>query len=167
MSSFPSINELNKLDDKEAVSHIRKLFETSSVLENFVLSLRPWKSYEDIIDQSTAFIASLVKDKMNDCLDILNAHPKIGAKKETLSEHSKKEQGADGDPETLKKLADMNEAYEKRHGFRFVVFVNGRPKDVILKILEERIDNESKAEMKTALQAMMDIAKDRLKKSKI
>ena len=45
------------------------------------------------------------------------------------------EQGADADPAVLAELARLNTEYEARHGFRFVVFVNRRPKAEILEVL--------------------------------
>ena len=58
---------------------------------------------------------------------MLDAHPAIGQKKK-LSKHSKAEQGADYDPAVIAELLRLNAEYEARHGFRFVVFVNRRPK---------------------------------------
>ena len=65
--------------------------------------------------------------------EVLDAHPAIGAKK--LSARSAAEQGADADPEVLAELERLNREYEARHGFRFVVFVNRRPKAEILEVL--------------------------------
>ena len=62
-----------------------------------------------------------------DKLEALDAHPAIGARA-GLSERSAAEQGADADPVILTELAYLNQVYEEKFGFRFVVFVNGRPK---------------------------------------
>ena len=51
----------------------------------------------------------------------------------------------------LAELARLNAEYEARHGFRFVVFVNRRPKAVILEILRVRIDNPTDEELETAV----------------
>jgi 2-oxo-4-hydroxy-4-carboxy--5-ureidoimidazoline (OHCU) decarboxylase len=106
----------------------------------------------DVIDQGEAFVYSLL-----DCHDrtsvlaIINAHPKIGADPKTLSADSKKEQGTTGDPVVLSRLKDLNEAYEARYGFRFVVFVNGRSKEEIIPVLEQRLSTGNvEDEMRTA-----------------
>ena len=39
----------------------------------------------------------------------------------------------------LAELAALNRAYEEKFGFRFVVFVNRRPREEILTVLRERI----------------------------
>jgi 2-oxo-4-hydroxy-4-carboxy--5-ureidoimidazoline (OHCU) decarboxylase len=92
--------------------------------------------------------------------EILDAHPKIGQRK-GLSRRSAAEQGSDVDPVVLSELHRLNAAYEERHGFRFVVFVNRRPKAEILEVLRERIDNPTDAELETALGELVAIATDR------
>ena len=92
-------------------------------------------------------------------LEVLDAHPAIGAKK--LSARSAAEQGADADPEVLAELERLNREYEERHGFRFVVFVDRRPKAEILDVLRSRIDNTTEEELDTALAELVAIAQDR------
>jgi 2-oxo-4-hydroxy-4-carboxy--5-ureidoimidazoline (OHCU) decarboxylase len=92
--------------------------------------------------------------------EILDAHPAIG-QRSGLSARSASEQGADADPEVLAQLARLNEDYEARHGFRFVVFVNRRPKGEILEVLRVRIDRPTDVELETALDELVSIAVDR------
>ena len=66
--------------------------------------------------------------------EVLDAHPAIG-RTSGLSARSAAEQGTDDDPLVLAELAQLNAAYEARHGFRFVVFVNRRPRAEILRVL--------------------------------
>jgi 2-oxo-4-hydroxy-4-carboxy--5-ureidoimidazoline (OHCU) decarboxylase len=96
--------------------------------------------------------------------DVLDAHPAIGQRK-GLSKHSQAEQGADYDPAVIAELMRLNAEYETRHGFRFVVFVNRRPKTEILEVLRSRIDNPSDEELDTALRELVAIAVDRWQRS--
>ncbi len=91
--------------------------------------------------------------------EVLDAHPAIGAK--NLSTRSTAEQGSDADPEVLGELARLNAEYEARHGFRFVVFVNRRPKAEILDVLRSRIGRPTDEELETALGELVAIAEDR------
>jgi 2-oxo-4-hydroxy-4-carboxy--5-ureidoimidazoline (OHCU) decarboxylase len=93
-------------------------------------------------------------------VEILAAHPAIG-QRSGLSARSAAEQGAHADPDVLAELARLNAEYEARHGFRFVVFVNRRPKAEILEVLETRIDNPTDQELETALDELVAIAEDR------
>jgi 2-oxo-4-hydroxy-4-carboxy--5-ureidoimidazoline (OHCU) decarboxylase len=90
---------------------------------------------------------------------VLDAHPAIGATK--LSARSAAEQGTDDEPEVLAELARLNAEYEARHGFRFVIFVNRRPKREILEVLRARIDRTTDEELETALEELVAIAEDR------
>ncbi len=96
--------------------------------------------------------------------DVLDAHPAIGQKK-GLSARSAAEQGTDDEPKVLAELARLNAEYEARHGFRFVVFVNRRPKAEILDVLRNRIGNPTGDELETALGELVAIAIDRWQRS--
>ena len=112
---------------------------------------------EDPLQSAPAVIVGLSAAEKREVLD---AHPAIG-QKTGLSARSAAEQGSDDDPEVLAELARLNAAYEARHGFRFVVFVNRRPKSEILEILRVRIDNPTDEELETALGELVAIATDR------
>jgi 2-oxo-4-hydroxy-4-carboxy--5-ureidoimidazoline (OHCU) decarboxylase len=65
----------------------------------------------------------------------------------------------------LGELARLNRAYEERFGFRFVVFVNRRPKAEILDVLRERIGRPREQELDTAVGELVAIAEDRWRRS--
>ena len=92
-------------------------------------------------------------------VEALNAHPPIGAR--GLGGRSAAEQGSEEDPEVLTRLAELNEEYERRFGFRFLVFVNRRPRSAIVPVLEERLERPRQAELETALDHLVAIAHDR------
>jgi 2-oxo-4-hydroxy-4-carboxy--5-ureidoimidazoline (OHCU) decarboxylase len=92
-------------------------------------------------------------------LEALNAHPAIGGR--DLSARSAEEQGVDGDPVVLTELAYLNQVYEEKFGFRFVVFVNRRPKAEILEVLRGRLERTREQELETALSELVAIARDR------
>ena len=111
---------------------------------------------EDPLGQARRVAQELPADQKS---EVLEAHPAIGAK--TLSARSAAEQGVEADPAVLAELERLNREYEARHGFRFVVFVNGRPKEQILEVLRSRIDNATDDELETALDELVAIAEDR------
>jgi 2-oxo-4-hydroxy-4-carboxy--5-ureidoimidazoline (OHCU) decarboxylase len=91
---------------------------------------------------------------------VLDAHPAIG-QRTGLSERSAGEQGPDAEPAVLAELARLNAAYEARHGFRFVVFVDRRSKPEILEVLRARLERPTEDELETALDQLVAIAVDR------
>lgn len=106
--------------------------------------------------EAGALLRGLPEDER---LEALNAHPPIGAR--GLSAASAREQGGDEDPAILEELARLNRAYEEKFGFRFVVFVNRRPKAEILSVLRERLGRTRDEEITTALDELVSIAVDR------
>jgi 2-oxo-4-hydroxy-4-carboxy--5-ureidoimidazoline (OHCU) decarboxylase len=96
-------------------------------------------------------------------LEALNAHPAIGSKK--LSARSAAEQGDDADPVVLTELAYLNQVYEEKFGFRFVVFVNRRSKREILDVLRQRLERTREEELDTAVEELVAIAEDRWRRS--
>jgi 2-oxo-4-hydroxy-4-carboxy--5-ureidoimidazoline (OHCU) decarboxylase len=111
---------------------------------------------DDPLDHAREVAASLTDAEKKEVLD---AHPAIGAK--TLSARSASEQGTDEAPE----LAELNHEYEARFGFRFVVFVNRRPKSEIVPILRDRLERSREQELATALDELVSIAEDRWRRS--
>jgi 2-oxo-4-hydroxy-4-carboxy--5-ureidoimidazoline (OHCU) decarboxylase len=95
--------------------------------------------------------------------ELLDAHPAIGGK--PTSERSRAEQGTDDDPEVLAELAELNRAYEETFGFRFVVFVNGRPRREIVPVLRERLGRTREQELETGVDELVRIAIDRWQSS--
>jgi 2-oxo-4-hydroxy-4-carboxy--5-ureidoimidazoline (OHCU) decarboxylase len=93
-------------------------------------------------------------------IEALNAHPQIGARS-GLSARSAAEQGTDSDPVVLSELAYLNQVYEEKFGFRFVVFVGGRSKAAILDVLRERLARTREQELDTAVRELVAIARDR------
>jgi 2-oxo-4-hydroxy-4-carboxy--5-ureidoimidazoline (OHCU) decarboxylase len=96
--------------------------------------------------------------------EILDAHPAIGQRR-GLSPRSAAEQGTEEDPAVLAELARLNAEYEARHGFRFVVFVNRRPKSEILAVLRDRIGRSTADELETAVGELVAIAVDRWRRA--
>lgn len=111
---------------------------------------------EDPLEAAPEVIAGLSEAEK---LEALNAHPAIGSK--DLSARSAEEQGPDADPVVQTELAYLNQVYEEKNGFRFVVFVNRRSKVEILGVLRERLERSREEELETALTELVAIARDR------
>ena len=69
-----------------------------------------------------------------------------------------------GHPAVLTELAYLNQVYEEKFGFRFVVFVNRRSKAEVLEVLGERLERARDEELETALGELVAIARDRLER---
>ena len=107
-------------------------------------------------------------DRMSDAerIAVLDAHPRIGADPESLSLHSRREQGEGTDASTARELAQLNDAYERKFGFRFVVFVAGRTKEEIVPVMRARLANTREAELATGIDEFLAISLDRLERGR-
>lgn len=136
---------------------VEELFEGSSPLARKLAAAGPFASDQELIAHARSLLATLAEEEK---IATLNAHPQIGEDPRRLSARSRSEQGT----EQLPELQRLNDAYEARFGFRFVVFVNRRPKDQILEVLRERLQRTREEEMAAGLEALVDIAQDRLRR---
>ena len=66
------------------------------------------------------------------------------------------------EPWVAEELAILNDAYERIFGFRFAVFVAGRPKAEIIPLIEAGLRNDREAELRRAADDCVGIAADRL-----
>ena len=142
---------MRELPRQLSVEELAELFEGRTRLVE-LLAQR-----EDPLENADDVIAELSEAGK---LEALNAHPAIGARA-GLSARSAAEQGADADPVILTELAYLNQVYEEKFGFLFVVFVDGRPKAEILEVLPGRLERTRDEELQTALSELVAIARNR------
>jgi 2-oxo-4-hydroxy-4-carboxy--5-ureidoimidazoline (OHCU) decarboxylase len=141
---------------------LQAVFERSPVLlSRLIPQVEPGDTPQGIVERARAIIANL---DARERIATLNAHPRIGDDVRALSELSMREQGDDRDDATLRELAELNDAYEKKFGFRFVVFVHGRSKREIVPVLRERLQRRREDELATGIDAFLAISLDRLQR---
>jgi 2-oxo-4-hydroxy-4-carboxy--5-ureidoimidazoline (OHCU) decarboxylase len=130
---------------------LAELFEGHS---RFVAQLA---QLDDPLGQARKVLADAPEDEQ---VEALAAHPRIG-QRVNISERAAREQGSDEDPVLLAALARLNKSYEQKYGFRFVVFVDGRPRAEILSVMRQRLQNSRKEELAAGLDDLVAIALDR------
>lgn len=141
-----------------AARDLTRVFERAPGLADRVSGADP----ESIVASARRELARMSETER---IAVLNAHPRIGADPGTLSAASRREQGADAERETLTELERLNDEYERRFGFRFVVFVHGRTKAQIVPVLRERLRRARNEELATGIEEFLAITKDRLEKT--
>ena len=135
---------------------VEEALEGTTPLAQKVRARGPYRSASELVAQMRALLPALTEGEK---VETLNAHPRIGEDPARLSSRSLQEQGGDSLPE----LERLNAEYERRFGFRFVIFVNRRPKAQIVEVLRQRLTRSRAEEMEEGLQAIVDIAEDRLR----
>jgi len=140
------------------------LFENAGPLQERLQAEEPFATAAAMLARARAILNGLSEAEQ---IAVINAHPRIGERRDRMSAASFSEQGYDRDttpPEVFRRLATLNEEYEQKFGFRFVVFVNRRSKEAIVRVLEARLRGTREQELRTALREFLAIAADRLKR---
>jgi 2-oxo-4-hydroxy-4-carboxy--5-ureidoimidazoline (OHCU) decarboxylase len=138
------------------VQELADLFQAES---RFVEALA---EVEDPLGNAREVLAGLPEEQR---VEALAHHPRIGERR--LTGRSAAEQGepAHEDPDVMAQLAELNATYEERFGFRFVVFVNRRPRAEIVSVLRERLERTRAEELETGCDELVAIAQDRWQNS--
>ena len=136
---------IQKMVDAPAVSHVSQLL---------ALAEEKWKECNEA-DWKEAF----------------KHHPKIGdidalRKKFAADRFAANEQGAvsNASEQTIKKLSEANDLYEKKFGYIFIVCATGKSGNEMLKLLEKRLKNDPEQEIQIAKEEQFKITKLRLEK---
>jgi 2-oxo-4-hydroxy-4-carboxy--5-ureidoimidazoline (OHCU) decarboxylase/GNAT superfamily N-acetyltransferase len=166
--AFPRIEDLDLLPAESFVREVLPLFEEAPRFLARLAAERPFGSDERMIEAGFEVAHAMPEEER---IELVEAHPRIGAPPDEVSEASYQEQGYEAespeDAETARayeELAMLNEIYEQRFGFRYVVFVAGRPKSEIVPLLEHALRNDRDAELRRAVDDAIYIAADRLRK---
>ena len=148
------------------VAAVEPLFEGAPSFVRRLADARPFEDEDGLF--ATARVVSREMPEAEQ-VELLDAHPRIGADPATVSPQSHVEQGYGEDAGTdqswvANELAALNEAYEGLFGFRFVVFVAGRPRADIIPILEHALRADRDEELRRGLDDVVLIARDRWEK---
>ena len=154
---------LNELPAGSFADAIGLLFERAPRFLARLARARPFRSWDELFERAESVARSMPEP---DQLQLIDGHPRLGADPALLrprSEQSWREQGYDRlEPEQVAtELARLNDAYEARFGFRFVVFVAGRSRADLLPIMSAALGAERGTEIRRALSDVVAIARAR------
>ena len=163
--------DLDGLTEAEFVEAMAPLFEGAPRFLVRLARARPFGSPDALFDRAESIARGMPEDEQ---LELIDAHPRLGAPPGSVSALSFVEQGYDRDAagaaaETERARVDgelerLNRAYEQRFGFRYCVFVAGRPRADLVPELEAALDRDRGAERERALRDVVAIARDRWRK---
>jgi 2-oxo-4-hydroxy-4-carboxy--5-ureidoimidazoline (OHCU) decarboxylase len=142
---------VRELPRKLNADELAELFEGRTVLADRLAQI------DNPLERAGDVVRTLSEEQK---VEALSAHPAIG-QRAGVSTRSASEQGSDDDPGVVAELERLNRAYEKRFGFRFVVFVAGRRRREIVPVLRQRLERTRDEELETGLEELVAIAVDR------
>ncbi len=162
------LEELNNLGDEDARTAMARCCGSTLWLDRMIKK-RPFSTEEELYAAATDiwFACSRI-----DWQEAFGHHPKIGDQSNledkfaATSQWAGEEQAsiASARKETLEKFTLMNQKYEKRFGYIFIVYATGKSAEEMLEIVELRLKNNPYDEIKIAASEQNRITKLRLKK---
>jgi 2-oxo-4-hydroxy-4-carboxy-5-ureidoimidazoline decarboxylase len=174
VTGFPSLADLDALEPEACAAALAPLFEGAPRFLARLAAARPFGDAGTLFARAREIAHALPEPEQ---VELIDAHPRLGAPPGSVSALSFREQGYDriaadaaeaaADAAELERLrveselARLNEAYEARFGFRYCVFVAGRSRAALLPGMEGALGAGRDAEIHRALAAVVDIAADR------
>jgi 2-oxo-4-hydroxy-4-carboxy--5-ureidoimidazoline (OHCU) decarboxylase len=163
VAPLPSLATLNEMPPDAFAEAVGPLFERAARFLARLADARPFRSWEELFERSLEIAVAMPHAEQ---VELIDSHPRLGADADAVrasSELSWREQGYDRTREraTDDALIRLNEAYERRFGFRFVVFVAGRSRAELVPVLRTALQAQPRSEVARALEDIVAIARDR------
>jgi 2-oxo-4-hydroxy-4-carboxy-5-ureidoimidazoline decarboxylase len=173
-----SIDRLDVIAPGAFAAAVAPLFEGARLFLGRLAMARPFGSAEQLFARAREIAHAMPVDEK---IELIDAHPRLGAPPADVSALSFVEQGYDHDvtereaeaaaAEAAAAEADralvaaeldrLNAAYEARLGFRYCTFVAGRSRAELLPEMAAALEANRDDEIERALDAVIDIARDR------
>ena len=158
----------NSLSDSQAASELKSCCGSTRWAAE-VHSRRPYDSFNQLLDTAEQVWWQLAPD---DWLEAFRSHPKIGQKTVERSASAQSQEWSRGEQAGMGKaseeseaaLARLNEEYESKFGYIFIVCATGKSSEEMLAILRERLQNGPDEELRIAASEQAKITEIRLKK---
>ena len=167
LSKLPTIDQVPSLPTEQRAAILDLLFEPSTQLHTLAVPLlqeKAFTSYDDLISAVGVQLTDLSESASTSDTawlhDILGSHPSLGAKKVDSAQSQAEQAQLQGSGEEAEQLKSLNEQYEEKYpGLRYVVFVNGRSRPVIMEDMKQRITNSDiKTEQASAIRVCIIIS---------
>jgi len=157
-----TIEAVNLGDVGRFVETFGDVYESSPWVAQRAWSDHPFSSLDDLHRSMIAVVENASRKRK---LTLLRAHPDLGDQTE-MTEASQEEQASAGldqlRPDQYEAFQRLNDEYQNRFGFPFILAVKGKSPDLIRESMEGRIDNSPDEEFRTALDEVHEIARLRL-----
>ncbi|OGO54681.1 MAG: hypothetical protein A2V84_14200 [Chloroflexi bacterium RBG_16_70_13] len=157
------LDELNDAEPEAASAALAPLFEGAPRFLGRLVAARPFPGWDVLFEVARSIAHGMSEIEQ---VELIDAHPRLGAPPGTVSALSYREQGYDrpdlAPVDAAAELERLNEAYEERHGFRYCVFVAGRSHEALMPEMAVAVAADRTAELHRALDAVVDIAMARL-----
>lgn len=160
------LDRLNQCSDEEFIKALGAIFEHSPWVAEAVCGKRPFASEGDLHKSMCGAVDAAGNDLQ---LRLIKAHPDLAGKAalsgELTDESTSEQAGAGLDQLSAKEYETfhkLNDTYQVKFGFPFIIAVKGHNKHSILEAFRNRLENSVETEKQTALEQVYRIASFRL-----
>jgi 2-oxo-4-hydroxy-4-carboxy-5-ureidoimidazoline decarboxylase len=158
-----SLERLNQAEKRTFVDVLGSVYENSPWVAERTWSERPFSSVGELQETMERTVEDASREKK---LELLRAHPDLGENTE-MTDASEEEQASAGlddlSPELYDAFQRLNEEYQSKFGFPFIVSVKDERAEAIKEAMDGRVENSKSDEFCTALNEVHEIAEIRLK----
>ena len=153
---------LDAMPESAFVAATAPLFEGAARFLARLAAARPFRDESTLFGRAVEIALAMSEDEQ---IELIDAHPRLGAPPASVSAASFREQGYDRETAAaVEELAALNDAYEARFGFRFCVFVAGRSRPELVPVLRAALVADRNAERERAIRDVIAIAQDRFRR---
>ena len=160
------LSNLNDMSDEDFVTTLGDIFEHSPWVAEAVVDRRPFQSLRSLHAAMVEAVGEAGRRKQR---ELICAHPDLAGKAARageLTDDSAREQAGAGldalSDDEYRRFRDLNDRYQARFGFPFIIAAREHDRASILQSFEERLDNEDREEFRRALCEIAKIARYRL-----
>ncbi len=161
-----TLHQLNALNQAQFTETLAAIFEHSPWVASGAWPSRPFAAVTELHAAMCAVVAAADSSQQ---LNLIRAHPQLASKaaiRGELTDASNQEQGGAGlrdcTPAEFAQLNGLNDTYQQRFGFPFILAVRGHTRASIIEQLQARVGNAHEIEFAAALQQIERIAELRL-----
>src|SRR6185503_9646822 len=145
----PAVARLDALPVDAFVAAAAPWFEGAPRFLRRLAAARPFGDESTLFERAEAIALAMPEDEQ---IELIDAHPRLGAPPASVSALSHHEQGYDRETTAaIGELERLNREYEAKFGFRFCVFVNGRSRPELVPVLEAALNADRTDEIVRAL----------------
>ena len=160
------VADINTLDRAAFVAMLGGVFEHSRWVAEGAWAMRPFQSVDALHTAMLAVVNDAGEERQ---LALLRAHPELAGKaavRGELTADSTKEQAGAGlsqcTPDEFARLHDLNDRYNAKFGFPFILAVKGHDRVSVLDEFARRVGNDRNAEFAECLDQIAKITRFRL-----
>jgi 2-oxo-4-hydroxy-4-carboxy-5-ureidoimidazoline decarboxylase len=157
-----NLAKLNRMERDEFVAVLGGIFEGTPAIAWQAWAQRPFTNVESLHQCMVEMMNRMTVDEQ---MVLMRSHPELSSKARMADASVKEQAGVGLDHLTLEEyqqFQDLNQAYQERFGFPFIVAVKNHTKASILEAFQARLRNSVEAEREQALTEIMQIARFRL-----